>query len=208
MIDSIRDYFKIVIQTIGGRYRIGAYANGYVNRVLRDEGLVVLSWLSHSPSFAETPVYFSSGQWHLFQNKLNRRRFEAAGKCPSGLGVDTNVQNPVFPDIGAWGAEAVASGRTKAIFDQRRFAVKATVVYSAKNANALPISTERCILEGRTKKWKWEPENIVQRGDDVRVFSDDGTWVEVDIDDDGEIDGYCLKANLTKDFRSMPAFQG
>jgi Domain of unknown function (DUF1906) len=26
MIDSIRDYFKIVIQTIGDRYRIGAYA--------------------------------------------------------------------------------------------------------------------------------------------------------------------------------------
>ena len=38
VIESILDHFKIVKQTIGDEYRVGAYANGYVNRVLRDEG--------------------------------------------------------------------------------------------------------------------------------------------------------------------------
>jgi len=201
VIESILDHFKIVKQTIGDKYRVGAYANGYVNRVLRDEGLIVFSWVSPSRSFAETPAYISSGQWHLFQNKVDRRWFGTAGKCPSGLGVDTNVQNPAYPYIGAWGGEAVAPERTKTIFDQRRFALKATVVYSAKNDNGLPIAKERCLLR---KKWKWEPEDIIQPASNVRVLSDDGTWVQVDINDDGEADGYCLTASLTKDFRTMP----
>ena len=145
VIELILDHFKIVKQTIGDEYRVGAYANGYVNRVLRDEGLIVFSWVSPSRSFAETPAYISSGQWHLFQNKVDRRWFGTAGKCPSGLGVDTNVQNPAYPYIGAWGGEAVAPERTKAIFDQRRFALKATVVYSAKNDNGLPAHSRPMI---------------------------------------------------------------
>lgn len=206
MIESILDYFRIVKQVIADRYRVGAYANGYVNRMLRSENLIDFSWVSPSRSFAETPAFISSGQWHLFQNQVNRLWFGAAGKCPSGFGLDTNVQNPMYRDIGTWGADAVASDRTKAIFDQRRFVLKATTIYSAKDVSGPPITKERCVLDAEARKWQLIPEHTVPRASNVRVLSDDGTWVEVDIDNDGEADGYCLKENLTTDFRAMPTF--
>jgi hypothetical protein len=204
VIASIVDYFKIINGTIGNTYRIGVYANGLVNRVLRDQDLVKFSWLSASRSFAETPAFFSSGKWHLFQNQINRTWFGAAGKCPSGLDLDTNVQNPAHADIGAWGAAPVGSARTKAIFGQRRFVLKATPVYSAKDVTGQIISKDRCVLDGAGKRWVFAPETRIERANNVRVLADGGTWVQVDIDDDGEADGYCLKENLTRDFRTMP----
>jgi hypothetical protein len=200
LIGSIVDYFKIINGTIGNTYRIGVYGNGFVNRVLRDQNLVKLSWVSASRSFAETPAFVSSGKWHLFQNQINRLWFGAAGKCPSGVGLDTNVQNPAHGDIGAWGAALVSSARTKAIFDQRRFALKTTPVYSAMDATGQSISKDRCVLDGAASRWVLVPEIRIERANNVRVLADDGTWVQVDI----QADGYCLKEDLTSDFRTMP----
>ena len=204
LIESILDYFKIVNEIVGDRYRIGAYANGYVNRILRSENLSAFSWVSASRSFEETPTFISSGQWHLFQNQVNRLWFGTVGECPSGLGVDTNIQNPRFSDVGAWGAPSKDLPRTEAIFDQRRFVLQATTIFSTRNANGEPITKQRCILDSETKQWNLKPETAIQRANNVRALSDDGTWVQVDIDDDGEADGYCLKENLTADFTTMP----
>lgn len=206
MIDSILDYFRIINRMISDRYRVGAYANGYVNRVLRSEKLIEFSWVSHSQSFAETPAFISSGKWHIYQNQVNRFWFETTGKCPSGFGIDTNVQNPNYPDIGAWGAPAAASDRMKVIFDQRRFALKATTIYSVKDVGGPLITKERCVLDAEARKWRLIPENTIPRSANVRVLADDGTWVQVDVDDNGEADGYCLKENLTTDFRAMPIY--
>lgn len=204
LIESILNYFRIVNEVVGDKFRVGAYANGYVNRVLRSKNLISFSWVSPSRSFAETPAFISSGKWQLFQNQVNRRWFGALGECPSGLGVDTNIQNPQFSDVGAWGAASIDLRRTKAIFDERRFVLRATPIFSTKNPDGEPITKQRCILDGELKRWKLIPENTIQRANNVRVLSDDGTWAQVDIDDDGEADGYCLKENLTRDFNSMP----
>jgi Rv2525c-like, glycoside hydrolase-like domain len=203
VIDSIVDYFRIVTGTIGNAYRTGVYGNGYVNRVLRERDLVTFSWISASRSFAETPAFISAGKWHLFQNQVNRVWF-AGAQCPGGTGLDTNVQNPAYADIGAWGATQVSPARTRTIFDQRRFVLKTATVYPVRDVAAQPIAKARCVLDSAARRWVSIPENRIERANNVRVLSDDGSWAEVDIDDDGQADGYCLTENLTGDFRTMP----
>src|SRR5215467_11813108 len=63
-LDSVLEYFRFMNQTVGSRYAIGVYGNGFVNRILRQEKLVSYNWISASRSHAETVEFYNSGQWH------------------------------------------------------------------------------------------------------------------------------------------------
>src|SRR4029079_10994599 len=93
-VDSVLEYFRVIGQTVGSHYAIGVYGNGFVNRTLRQEKLVAYNWISASRSHEGTVDFYNSGQWHLFQNQVDRRWFGPPGKCSMGLDVDTNIQNP------------------------------------------------------------------------------------------------------------------
>src|SRR5262245_44829521 len=112
-VDAVLEYFRVIGQTVGSRYAIGVYGNGFVNRILREEKLVSYNWLSASRSHAETPDFYNSGLWHLFQNQVDHRWFGASGKCSDGLDIDTNLQNPRVSSIGAWGAGEVDRSRNQ-----------------------------------------------------------------------------------------------
>ena len=116
-VDSVLEYFRAVGRTVGNHYAIGVYGNGFVNRILRQEKLVAYNWISASRAHAETVDFYNSGQWHLFQNQVDRRWFGPPGKCSTGLDVDTNMQNPNVSSIGAWGAGEVDRSRNQKIFD-------------------------------------------------------------------------------------------
>jgi hypothetical protein len=77
-------------------------------------------------------------------------------------------------------------------------------VYAARDAAAPPIAKDRCVLDSAARRWVSIPENRIERANNVRVLADDGIWVQVDLDDDGQADGYCLRENLTENFRTMP----
>src|SRR5215467_854658 len=124
----VLEYFRVIGQTVGSHYAIGVYGNGFVNRILRDEKLVSYNWISASRSHQETVAFYNSGQWHLFQNQVDRRWFGPPGTCSTGLDVDTNLQNPRVAGVGAWGAGEIDTSRNQAIFNQRRFAIRATPV--------------------------------------------------------------------------------
>ena len=96
-VDPVLEYFRVIGQTVGRHYAIGIYGNGFVNRILRQEKLVAYNWISASRSHEETVDFYNSGQWHLFQNQVDRRWFGPPGKCATGLDVDTNLQNPRYP---------------------------------------------------------------------------------------------------------------
>ena len=102
-VEPVLEYFRAINRTVGDRYAIGIYGNGFVNRTLRQEKLVAYNWISASRSHEETVAFYNSGQWHLFQNQVDRRWFGPPGKCSMGLDVDTNIQNPTVSSIGAWG---------------------------------------------------------------------------------------------------------
>jgi len=184
-VDPVLEYFRVIGQTVGGHYAIGVYGNGFVNRILRQEKLVAYNWISASRSHEETVAFYNSGQWHLFQNQVDRRWFGPPGKCATGLDVDTNLQNPNVSSIGAWGAGEVDRSRNQKIFDQRRFAIRTTPVESGGGGS--------CKLDSR-----------VPRNANVRILVQSGPWSGVDIDEDGNVDGQVRTSDLTSDLATMP----
>jgi hypothetical protein len=202
LIDAVFDYFREVKKLIGNHYHLGVYGNGFTNRILQAENLITHNWVSASRSFEETAEFVSRGQWHLFQNQIDRRWFEVPDRCPSGMDIDTNVQNPFFAVIGSWGSGEIEPARTKAIFAQRRFALQNTHVYRAKDPEAGLIERKRC--RHKDGMWQLLDERLIERSNNVRVLAEDGRWAQVDIDDDGAAEGYCFNAHLTPDFTKMP----
>jgi Domain of unknown function (DUF1906) len=193
--DAVLEYFRAIGQTVGNHYAIGVYGNGFINRVLRQEKLVAYNWISASRAHAETPDFYNSGQWHLFQNQVDRRWFGPPGKCSTGLDVDTNLQNPKVSSIGAWGAGEVDSSRNQKIFDRRRFAIRATPVVqqSADAGGGGSIERQNC-----------KSDNRIARNANVRILVQSGAWSGVDIDEDGYADGQVKTADLTSDLATMP----
>jgi len=183
--EPVLDYFRAINRTVGNHYAIGVYGNGFVNRTLRAEKLAAYSWLSASRAHAEAVAFYNSGQWHLFQNQVDRRWFGPPGKCGAGLDVDTNLQNPAAPGIGAWGAGGVAPGRNARIFGERRFAIRETPVENG--------GRQGCKSDKR-----------VPRNANVRILSQSAAWCSVDIDEDGRPDGQVKTADLTADLATMP----
>jgi len=185
VVDAVLEYFRAINQTVGSHYAIGIYGNGFVNRILRQEKLVSYNWISASRSHAETVDFYNSGQWHLFQNQVDRRWF--GGKCSDGLDVDTNLQNPGVSGIGAWGAGEIDASRNQKIFDQRRFAIRATAV----------------LQEGAGGQ-NCKRDNRVPRNANVRILAQSGEWSSVDIDEDGNPDGRIKVSDLTPSLATMP----
>lgn len=188
-VNPVLEYFRVIGRTVGSRYAIGVYGNGFVNRMLRQEKLVAYNWLSTSRSHEETVDFYNSGQWHLFQNQVDRRWFGPPGKCSTGLDVDTNLQNPRVASIGAWGAGEVDSSRNQKIFDQRRFAIRETPVQSGGGGGV----RQGC-----------KSDNRVPRNANVRILVQSGAWSGVDIDEDGKADGQVRTSDLTSNLATMP----
>jgi hypothetical protein len=203
LIEAVLEYFRVLNRTVGNHFALGLYGNGFANRILRDAGLIKYSWISNSRSFEETSDFFNSGRWHLFQNQVDRRWFQATS-TRSGLDVDTEVQNPATDGIGAWGNGEVDAGRNRTIVSQRRFATRQTFVLKNRDGSGGPIDRVKRVYDKQTKTWLTLPDNFVGRNANVRVISAAGPFFGVDMDDDGTIDGYVSAADLTADFGTMP----
>jgi hypothetical protein len=181
----------VIGQTVGSRYAIGVYGNGLVNRILREEKLVSYNWISASRSHEETVDFYNNGQWHLFQNQVDRRWFGPPGKCSNGLDVDMSLQNPKVSSIGAWGAGEVDRSRNQKIFDQRRFAIRTTPVVQESGG-------------GGGDRQGCKSDMRVPRNANVRILVQSGAWSGVDIDEDGNADGQVRTADLTSNLATMP----
>ena len=190
-VNAVLEYFRVIAQTVGSHYAMGVYGNGLVNRILREEKLVSYNWISASRSHEETVDFYNSGEWHLFQNQVDRRWFGPPGKCSNGLDVDTNLQNPKVSSVGAWGAGEVDKSRNQRIFDQRRFAIRTTPVVQESS--------------GRGGGHQGCNSDIhVPRNANVRILAQSGVWSDVDIDEDGDADGQVRTSDLTSNLATMP----
>jgi hypothetical protein len=194
VVEAVLEYFRLINRTVGQSYAIGVYGNGYINRLLREEKLAAYSWISASRAHDGTAEFYNSGQWHLFQNQVDRRWFASGGKCAGGLDLDTNVQNPRVTDIGAWGAGPVDPARTRAIFEQRRFVRRATPVVRRNEADSAGARLS-CRVETR----------VLKQGN-VRIFAQMRDWTHADIDEDGSADGLVANSDLTASLAVMPAW--
>jgi hypothetical protein len=200
---AVKNYFEIVRNEVAGDYKIGAYGCGTTCKTLLDLKLIDYAWVSASPGHEGTPEFISSGRWHLFQNSLDRKwlnpSWKHAGK-DTGLDLDTNVQNPRFATFGAWGAGEVPEERTHSIFHSRRFAKKHTSIFKT-------ASLEAAMAEFRTcKDQKSQARYTIEAARNVRAMNEQGDWCQVDVNEDGEADGYCRVSDLSE-FSKMPAYR-
>lgn len=193
---AVLEYFRVINQTVGSRYAIGVYGNGMVNRILRQEKLVSYNWISASRSHEGTADFFNDGDWHLFQNQVDRRWFGASGKCTTGLDVDMNVQNPKVSGIGAWGSGEVDPSRNQTILDQRRFALRPTQVFRETGGNG-----------GVTDRQNCKPDSRIPRNSNVRMLTQAGGWCSADVDEDGSHDGHVKLADFTANLAKMPPWE-
>jgi hypothetical protein len=196
-------YFHRLQQRLGAA-RLGVYGNGFANQYMLGKKYVTYSWVSQSVAFTNTANFLRTGPWHLFQ-QMDWYWFGNGG-CPSGLDVDTDIQNPGVTDIGAVGKNGpyrVDAARTQAIFNARCVAVKSVPIQTAKNAAAPVIQTKFCSTETN----KEVIVNHIGHNHSVRVLADDGTWLTVDINEDGVAEGYSLKAgNFVANIEDMPDY--
>ena len=109
--------------------------------------------------------------------------------------IDTNVQNPRVSGVGAWGAGEVDASRTRTIFDQRRFVVRATPVFQQAGGAGGLINRQNCRSDTR----------VLKQGN-VRIFTQSSGWSYADIDEDGNADGFVVNSDLTANLSAMPAW--
>jgi hypothetical protein len=197
-------YFHRLQQKLGVG-RLGVYGNGFANQYMRSRGYVTYLWVAQSLAFANTAKFLRTGPWHLFQ-QMDWYWF-GNGTCPSGLDIDTDIQNPAVTDIGAIGKNGpyhVDAARTQAIFNARYVAVRSVPIRTAKNAAAPAISAKFCDTDGSANTITI---STVGHNHSVRVLDDDGTWLTVDINEDGVAEGYAFKTgNFVINIKDMPDY--
>jgi hypothetical protein len=206
-IEGMTRYFRVIKSRMDAAgFRTGAYGSGHAHQILRNAGLIEYSWISASRAFSRTSAFHRSGDWHLFQNQVDREWFGGRGSvCQRGLPLDTNVQNMFQPaDVGLWRAGEryfVDEGRTFDIFATRRFACDGdAVVRRDKGSSSLEVAQMSACKAGQVKRLS--PK--IDFANAARVGEATDTLIEVDVDDDGEFDGWTHHSNLTAHFGFKP----
>lgn len=178
--NNIAPYFEGVKRAFaeesGGNpeYRIGAYGSGFICTALTEKGLIELTWLAMSRGFRGTREALSAGEFHLAQ------RAPAATLC--GLGVDFNDSNPDRPDFGAFTIDD----------DTARPGPVATVGERDKvmARNGLRLregpGTQFDIVGG------------LHPGQIVFVVSISDGWARIDVEGDGQVDGFASAGFLER----------
>ena len=153
-------------------YRIGLYGSGLVSSTLTNRGLIQLTWLAMSRGFRGTREALDAGEFHLAQ------RAPATTLC--GLGVDFNDSNPNRPDFGDFTIEAPLPGPDPngAIGAQHRVTAR-----SGLRLREGP-GAQFDIIGG------------LRFGEIVFVVSTVDGFARVDVEGDGQIDGFASAAFL------------
>jgi Domain of unknown function (DUF1906) len=212
-------YFTIVSEILKANgYLVGVYGNGAALDLLRGKAhtagpyagraMVDFFWLSAARGHAGAASHFNSGNWDLFQTRIDMT-LGAFG----GLEIDTDVQNGLHPDkyIGFWnrtGPFKVEAARTRAIHDQRRFVCGGQAqIYAAADTAQGRTDAFFC---GRTQGERHCDHGSADQGarlcfgDVTRVGAEANGLVAVDCDEDGQFDGWVSREHLSTAFATRP----
>lgn len=155
-------------------YRVGAYGSGLVCSTLTKKSLIELTWLAMSRGFRGTRDALNAGEFHLAQR--------APESTICGLGVDFNEPNPDRPDFGAFTVENDTIGSSPIASTGIRHRVIAR--------NGLRLR------EGPGTQF--EVINSLNPGQFIFVLSTNDGWAQVDVEGDGQIDGFAAAGLLER----------
>jgi hypothetical protein len=153
-------------------YRVGVYGSGLVSSRLTNEGLIQLTFLAMSRGFRGTRDALEAGEFHLAQ------RAPATHLC--GLGVDFNDPNPARPDFGSFTIDAAV--------------VPASPLASIGQQHRVTARSGLRLREGPSSQF--EIIGSLRFGQVVSVVSVVDGFARVDVEGDGQIDGFASAAFL------------
>ena len=211
-------YFRVIKKVVNaGGYQVGAYGSGLAHQILHKAkdaqgkvGLIKFSWISASRAFANTSEFHRSKSWHLFQNQVDKEWFGKPindDECTRGLPLDTNVQNKrADRNIGFWRSNrafALTARRIRRVYNARRFACDGnTIVRKSRRSRMDELMEKEVCVRG--KRTTLAPKIDFANAARVGRKSRRRQLVEVDIDDDGTMDGWTWAGNLTSSFDNKP----
>jgi hypothetical protein len=216
---SALQYFTIVSETLkASGYLVGVYGNGAALDLLRGKShstgpyagrtMVDFFWLSAARGHAGAASQFNSGNWDLFQTRIDMT-LGAFG----GLELDTDVQNGQRPDkyVGFWnraGPFKIEAAHTQAIHAQRRFVCHGqSQIYSTASTAQVRNDGLTC---GRTRGERHCDQGSADVGarlcfgDVTRVGAETNGLIAVACDEDGQFDGWVLREHLSTAFATRP----
>lgn len=155
------------------KFRVGAYGSGLVCSKLKEKDLITLSWLSMSQGFRGTKEAFRNGQYDICQ------KAPATKLC--GLGVDFNERNPGISNFGEFAlSEDEVQEAHSNLVSGVRYKVIARRGLRLRGGPGLQFE----IIDG------------LRAGQIVHVTAITDGWASIDIEGDGQLDGFASAAFL------------
>lgn len=170
---AITPYFERVRGALGGRYLVGVYGSGAVGDHMRAAGLVDHVWLAGATGWSGTQAALAAGRWSLFQKDLDKT-------SPIGnFGYDGNIVNPEMKDFGQF----EAGGPTETPKSVGAVTVYRVIAKSGLNVRTGPDTSYSVIT-------------TLPLGTLVTGMGEVGAWTRVDIEGDGDADGFMSSSLL------------
>ncbi len=165
-LSQIQDYFKAAKSVIGAAHRIGVYGSGTVGRAVKQTGAVDLIWLAGAMGWSGSRDMLKTDEWSIFQKDLLKH-------WPGGaFSYDGNIASPAWPDFGQFslsGSVDIDHGETQVLME-----------ITARNGLKLRKGPGTEFDEIRS----------LDTGEVVTAVGRSGDWVKVDLEGDGNVDGF------------------
>ena len=179
----IRAYFAAVSGVIGGAYRVGVFGSGAVARAVLDTGHAELVWLAATKSWSGTKAMLRTSDWALLQS------WPPIG---APLDHDGNTVSPAWPEFGQFtpGASALQH------------------VHPTPNVVLMEVTARSALNVRRGPDQSYPVDAVLPRETLVHALGGSGDWVLVDLNGDGEADGYVLGGFLAPVSGGFPLPEG
>jgi hypothetical protein len=156
-----------VREALSGRFKVGVYGSGTVAKRMKSRGLIDLTWLAGATGWSGTEDALRRGDYALFQKFLEKRseigRFD----------FDGNVLNPSVRNFGQFGPDGVLDAPP----DQGAAAIFKVIARPDLNLRGGPGESFPVVRK-------------VPLGTLVTSRGRDGPWLAIDLEGDGNIDGF------------------
>ena len=171
-LDSIQAYFAAAKKKLDGKFRLGVYGSGTVSARLRDAGLVDYIWLPAATGWSGTKDMLKTDAWAIYQ------------KWPPvnlPLPHDGNIQSAAWSAFGEFVpfSEPTATDNDNLVPFER-----------APDTVLMEVTARSGLRLRRGPSTSYDIEAVVSLGTVVRALGQSGDWFRIDVEGDGNADGY------------------